>query len=160
MTLPDESTISYVGLPRALVRLFDFLQRQHGIEIEHIFLETGNHEILEKIQDCFDLNQEMELSEFDDNLVAHSVAEMILRYLDSLPQPLIPFEVYRSALFSTTNQTEAVTKVTTHGLSLPQLSIDNPIVAEASSRTFAISFRLFHQAPLAQKLYPYSCPPR
>lgn len=59
-----------------------------GARAENLFLESGDPLLLNEIQDCLDAGKRLP-EDFATEKHLHSVAEVLLRFLDSLPTPLV-----------------------------------------------------------------------
>lgn len=77
-------------MPKPVAILVNFLQ-EFGLASENLFLEAGDKEQLNIIQDCIDNDTDFPLS-LQVEKGAMSVAEMIIRFLDSMVEPLFPLE--------------------------------------------------------------------
>lgn len=116
--LPIENQLS---VPLVLWRIVDFLH-QYGMEVENLFLNSGNQETMLYIRECLDTGADFDLdrllidpthappptTELDTQFEPppidpvsnpfldgiHSMAEMLIRFLEALPVPVIPYSLY------------------------------------------------------------------
>jgi phosphatidylinositol-bisphosphatase len=86
------------GIPKPVVRLVEFLV-QHGKAVPNLFLESGQAETLRAIQDAIDANEPLS-DNFCSDIGLYSVAETLLRFLDTLRQPVIPFGFFAQCMES------------------------------------------------------------
>lgn len=86
--------------------LVDYICK-HGIQTENLFTASGSEEDIEAIQDAIDLDSEIPPSCISEMGVL-SAGEMLLRFLDYLPEPVIPVPFFKSCLSSCENLNEAV----------------------------------------------------
>lgn len=80
-------------IPKEMWRLCDWLHK-NGMYWSEIFIRSGKPEQIEALRECLDTGAEFPSTEVD----AYSVGETLIRFLDSLREPLIPYEFYASAL--------------------------------------------------------------
>lgn len=78
-----------MGVPVAIIRMVEFIIEQ-GLEVENIFLESGDAERVFEAQDALDDDAEFPSGLSRDIVGIASVAECLLRYLDCLIEPVIP----------------------------------------------------------------------
>ncbi|XP_064617717.1 inositol polyphosphate 5-phosphatase OCRL-like isoform X2 [Liolophura sinensis] len=85
------------AVPKEIWRLVDHLNK-HGIQQNDLFRLPGLHSEVKQIRDCLDTG-------IPDKVPGsvHSVAEALLIFLQCLPEPVIPYNVYRKCLDSCTN---------------------------------------------------------
>ncbi|XP_057413819.1 type II inositol 1,4,5-trisphosphate 5-phosphatase isoform X2 [Balaenoptera acutorostrata] len=88
-----------MDIPKELWMMVDYLYR-NAIQQEDLFQQPGLRLEFEHIRDCLD-------SGMIDNLSAsnHSVAEALLLFLESLPEPVICYSVYHNCLECSGNLT-------------------------------------------------------
>jgi phosphatidylinositol-bisphosphatase len=86
------------GMPDELWRMTDFIIN-HGHTCGTLFLERGDEHICREIREYLDTARD-----FQGRIIAEremgvlSMAETLLRYLDALPESVIPAELYEKAL--------------------------------------------------------------
>jgi hypothetical protein len=86
------------GMPDELWRMTDFIIN-HGQSCGGIFLERGDEGVCREIRACLDTARDFQgkiISERE--MGSLSMAETLLRYLDALPESVIPAELYEKAL--------------------------------------------------------------
>lgn len=79
-------------IPKEMWRLCDWLYK-NGMYWSEIFIRSGKSSQREILRECLDTGADFPL-EVD----AYSVGETLLMFLDSLREPVIPYEFYTSAL--------------------------------------------------------------
>ncbi|KAJ8779855.1 hypothetical protein J1605_012145 [Eschrichtius robustus] len=96
-----------MDIPKELWMMVDYLYR-NAIQQEDLFQQPGLRLEFEHIRDCLD-------SGMIDNLSAsnHSVAEALLLFLESLPEPVICYSVYHNCLECSGNLTASKQVVAT-----------------------------------------------
>jgi hypothetical protein len=96
------------GMPDELWRMTDFIIN-HGRSCGGIFLERGEEEICKEIRACLDTAREFHgRITSEKEMGALSMAETLLRYLDALPESVIPAEFYEKALRIGESKTPAI----------------------------------------------------
>lgn len=84
-------------VPSVLWRLVDFLMRPGAIETPNLFLLAGDRVVSAKLMDALDLH-----IPFDDALYNedgyYAAAELILRFVEALPDSLIPSQYFDACL--------------------------------------------------------------
>ncbi|KAJ9068326.1 hypothetical protein DSO57_1029940 [Entomophthora muscae] len=116
--LPLENQLS---VPFVLWRIVDFIH-QYGMEVEHLFLTPGDQHTMLYIRECLDTGDDFDLDRLlidpthappplEEGVTSydpppidsvspahldgiHSMAEMLIRFLEALPIPVIPFSLY------------------------------------------------------------------
>eukprot|EP00761_Pharyngomonas_kirbyi_P006150 gb/GECH01006156.1/.p1 GENE.gb/GECH01006156.1/~~gb/GECH01006156.1/.p1 ORF type:complete len:1033 (+),score=299.96 gb/GECH01006156.1/:1-3099(+) len=83
----------HLKLPKEVWRLVDYIYR-HGMEEEGLFQEEGNFEEVQDIVERLDTGAS--LSDYTGSV--HSVAGALIRFFDSLEEPVIPFAMYRRCI--------------------------------------------------------------
>ncbi|XP_065772177.1 type II inositol 1,4,5-trisphosphate 5-phosphatase isoform X3 [Muntiacus reevesi] len=96
-----------MDIPKELWILVDYLYR-NAIQQEDLFQQPGLRSEFDHIRDCLDTGT-------IDNLSAsnHSVAEALLLFLESLPEPVICYSAYRNCLECSGNLTASKQVITT-----------------------------------------------
>eukprot|EP00002_Diphylleia_rotans_P032520 TRINITY_DN6840_c0_g1_i1.p1 TRINITY_DN6840_c0_g1~~TRINITY_DN6840_c0_g1_i1.p1 ORF type:complete len:787 (-),score=125.19 TRINITY_DN6840_c0_g1_i1:63-2423(-) len=79
-------------IPKELWRLIDYLYR-FGLDEPNLFVIGGTPLEMENIRECLDNN-----TEFNFNKQVHSVGDVLVRWLDSLPEPIVPFTLYQKCI--------------------------------------------------------------
>ncbi|RKP10570.1 Endonuclease/exonuclease/phosphatase, partial [Thamnocephalis sphaerospora] len=132
--LPEENQLS---MPREIWRIVDYLQL-HAEHVPHLFMQAGNPYIMAYIRDCLDTGVEFEFDklisedawpqnelsqeqaidaglptstttvQLDLAQSVHAMAETLLRFLEALPEPVIPFDHYQRCLDAATMGKDAV----------------------------------------------------
>lgn len=97
--IPAEATPERLSIPKELWRIVDYLYR-YALDEENLFLQTGDHKEMEAIREALDTGTP--LAEAFHGSV-HSMAETLLRFLESLAEPVIPFSLYKQCLDSSNN---------------------------------------------------------
>lgn len=94
-------------IPKELWMMVDYLYR-NGIQQEDLFQQPGLRTEFEHIRDCLDTGM-------IDNLFAnnHSVAEALLLFLESLPEPVICYSAYHNCLECSGNYTASKQVIST-----------------------------------------------
>ena len=85
-------------VPKELWRLVDFLANE-GMENENLFLLKGRVHQVAAARDCLDTG-----AEFPTGIDVHSVAEVLIQFLQTLTEPVIPVNQYAVCLDSVTPQ--------------------------------------------------------
>jgi hypothetical protein len=89
--LPDNERAKWLRIPKELWRLVDWLFK-NALEVEDLFLESGDSYEMDQLREALDTGSELP------KVFSHSVAETLLRLLESLEVPIIPFTFYRNVL--------------------------------------------------------------
>ncbi|XP_068249219.1 inositol polyphosphate 5-phosphatase OCRL isoform X1 [Palaemon carinicauda] len=95
---PKELSEMPYAVPKELWYLVDHLH-SHALQVEGLFTYPGLQKEIIEIRTCLDEG-------VPDNLLpggVHSVAEALLLFLEALPEPVIPFDLYDEALNATPN---------------------------------------------------------
>eukprot|EP00026_Physarum_polycephalum_P002205 Phypoly_transcript_02210.p1 GENE.Phypoly_transcript_02210~~Phypoly_transcript_02210.p1 ORF type:complete len:894 (+),score=189.75 Phypoly_transcript_02210:175-2856(+) len=82
-----------LSVPKELWRLVDYIYKKGMLE-EGLFLQSGVQKEMEIIRECLDTGESFSAH----NVSVHSMAETIIRFLESLTEPVIPFSHYQAAL--------------------------------------------------------------
>uniref|UniRef100_A0A4X1VQZ0 Type II inositol 1,4,5-trisphosphate 5-phosphatase n=1 Tax=Sus scrofa TaxID=9823 RepID=A0A4X1VQZ0_PIG len=96
-----------MDIPKELWMMVDYLYR-NAIQQEDLFQQPGLRLEFEHIRDCLDTGTIDHLSASN-----HSVAEALLLFLESLPEPVICYRAYRSCLECSGNLTASNQVITT-----------------------------------------------
>jgi len=110
----EELTKLHLRIPKELWRIIDWLYK-YSLDQDELFVETGNQDEMALIRECLDKGEELPTRGTISN---HSMAETLLRFIESLPDPIIPLKNYREALDSSNNSTNCRNFVNT----LPELN--------------------------------------
>lgn len=89
--LPETEKSKWLRIPKEVWRLVDWLFR-NALDVEDLFLESGDSFEMEQIREALDTGEPLKPA------LPHSVAETLLRLLESLEIPIIPFTFYRNVL--------------------------------------------------------------
>jgi phosphatidylinositol-bisphosphatase len=89
--LPESEKSKWLRIPKELWRLVDWLFK-NALDVEDLFLESGDSFEMEQLREALDTGSEMP------KVLPHSVGETLLRLLESLEIPIIPFTFYRNVL--------------------------------------------------------------
>ncbi|XP_026227171.1 type II inositol 1,4,5-trisphosphate 5-phosphatase isoform X3 [Anabas testudineus] len=89
-----------LDIPKELWMMVDHLFR-NAIKQEDIFQQPGLRSELAEIRDCLDTGMPDSLPGSN-----HSVAEALLLFLDSLPEPVVPYHFYQQCLESCSNASQ------------------------------------------------------
>lgn len=89
--LPESEKSKWLRIPKEVWRLVDWLFR-FALDVEDLFLESGDSFEMEQIREALDTGEPLKPA------LPHSVAETLLRLLESLEIPIIPFTFYRNVL--------------------------------------------------------------
>ncbi|CAL4061657.1 unnamed protein product, partial [Meganyctiphanes norvegica] len=95
---PKELSEMPYAVPKELWYLVDHLHA-HALQIEGLFTYGGLQKEMLQIRACLDAG-------VPDDVIpgsVHSVAEALLVFLEALPEPVIPFSLYQTALDATPN---------------------------------------------------------
>jgi len=95
----------YLSIPKELWRITDYLFNR-AMNVEQIFLHSGIPTQVEEIREQLDLGLPFDT----ENISPHSMAETLIRFLECLPEPVMPFAFYELVLASQ-NTEDAVTIV-------------------------------------------------
>ena len=86
-----------LSVPKEIWRLADYIFK-NGLDAEGLFVTAGEAEEMEKIRDCLDEGRDFDFQ--GSNTAIHSVCETLVRLLESLPEPVVPFNLYQRCLDS------------------------------------------------------------
>lgn len=89
--LPETDKAKWLRIPKELWRLVDWLFK-NALDTEDLFLESGDSYEMDQIREALDTGSELP------KVFPHSVSETLLRLLESLEVPVIPFSFYRNVL--------------------------------------------------------------
>ncbi|EAL73184.1 RhoGAP domain-containing protein [Dictyostelium discoideum AX4] len=87
---PEQKKLS---IPKELWRIIDYIY-YNGLKEEGLFIKSGVTKEMELIRDCLDTAEPFSSISFS----IHSMAETLIRFLESLVEPVIPFNMYQQAL--------------------------------------------------------------
>ncbi|KJE90094.1 inositol 5-phosphatase 4, variant 19 [Capsaspora owczarzaki ATCC 30864] len=87
-------------IPKELWRMVDFLFT-YGLDEDNLFATSGNEQSMELIRECLDTGLPFETMPD----AVHSISECLIRFLEALPDPVIPFVHYQRCLDSNSNYT-------------------------------------------------------
>ncbi|KAK5576317.1 hypothetical protein RB653_007458 [Dictyostelium firmibasis] len=87
---PEQKKLS---IPKELWRIIDYIY-YNGLKEEGLFIKSGVTKEMEAIRDCLDTAEPFSSINFS----IHSMAETLIRFLESLVEPVIPFNMYQQAL--------------------------------------------------------------
>jgi phosphatidylinositol-bisphosphatase len=97
-TLPSQPPMS---VPKELWRMVDDLYK-HGMQMNDMFLASGDPSLVTAIRRCLDTGDDFPTLQDnqDDGLRqrVNAMAESLVRWLDALPVPVIPFDMYQRCL--------------------------------------------------------------
>ncbi|RSM09379.1 hypothetical protein CEP52_004222 [Fusarium oligoseptatum] len=95
ISLLDEAGVSriYGYIPFVIAKAGVFL-KEKGIEIEDIFATIGSPVRISKLQQAFESPPRYGRGLVWDDYTIHDGAGLMLRYLKSLPEPIIPYDCY------------------------------------------------------------------
>ncbi|XP_030872623.1 type II inositol 1,4,5-trisphosphate 5-phosphatase isoform X2 [Leptonychotes weddellii] len=96
-----------LGIPKELWMMVDYLY-QNAVQQEDLFQQPGLRSEFEHIRDCLDTGMIETLSASN-----HSVAEALLLFLESLPEPVICYNTYRNCLECSGNYTASKQVIST-----------------------------------------------
>ncbi|CAD7684198.1 unnamed protein product [Nyctereutes procyonoides] len=96
-----------LGIPKELWMMVDYLY-QNAVQQEDLFQQPGLRSEFEHIRDCLDTGMIETLSASN-----HSVAEALLLFLESLPEPVICFSTYHNCLECSGNYTASKQVIST-----------------------------------------------
>jgi len=80
-------------IPKELWRIVDYIFI-NGLDEENLFLESGDDEEMANIRECLDTGSDFSSISFS----IHSMAETLIRLLESLAEPVIPYKFYQQCL--------------------------------------------------------------
>ncbi|ORX55629.1 DNase I-like protein [Hesseltinella vesiculosa] len=100
------STSQQANLPKELWRLLTFLWNKNMLTLPNLFLEHGDRMICDYIRKCLDAGDTFDpsilLGEEEDQtqeaVGANSVIDVLVAFLECLPEPVIPTQFYAEAL--------------------------------------------------------------
>ena len=93
--LPEDAPDDHLSIPKELWLLVDLIF-QRGLNHENLFLETGVQAEMEQIREALATGASLE----ELNTSVYSLGEALVRLLESFPQPVVPFSLYRQCLES------------------------------------------------------------
>ncbi|EGC34737.1 inositol 5-phosphatase 4 [Dictyostelium purpureum] len=82
-----------LSIPKELWKIIDYIYN-NGLKEEGLFIKSGVTKEMEAIRDCLDTAEHFSTISFS----IHSMAETLIRFLESLVEPVIPFNMYQQAL--------------------------------------------------------------
>lgn len=88
------SNLTFERIPWVVSVLVEHIAR-FGLEQEGIFIESGDPEHLNMLQDFLDAGESIP-DTLTSEVALYSVAEMLLCFLDALPEPVIPYDYYNA----------------------------------------------------------------
>ncbi|XP_033101423.1 rho GTPase-activating protein 24-like isoform X2 [Anneissia japonica] len=91
-TITDESETTTRLIPYVVETSVAYL-RKYGLTEEGIFRLNGRAGLIQELQDAFDCGQRPNLEDFDVDV--HTVASLLKRYFQMLPEPVIPWAHYK-----------------------------------------------------------------
>ncbi|KAI9353930.1 Rho GTPase activation protein [Pilaira anomala] len=83
------TTSSGLCIPGVLARIFHELQEK-GLDVEGIFRKSGSNAVLNQLQVQLEENTNPFLVKFPHTVSSHTLAGLFKRYLQQLPEPVIP----------------------------------------------------------------------
>ncbi|XP_036087844.1 type II inositol 1,4,5-trisphosphate 5-phosphatase isoform X1 [Rousettus aegyptiacus] len=98
---------NHMDIPKELWMMVDYLY-QNAIQQEDLFQQPGLRSEFEHIRDCLDTGTTDTLSASN-----HSVAEALLLFLESLPEPVICYSAYHNCLECSGNYTASKQVIST-----------------------------------------------
>ena len=112
----SSTATNQLSVPKELWRIVDYIF-QKGIQEPGLFLNSGDIAEMELIRDCLDSGEPFALGIFSplffflalmikikihpaesSQTAVHSMAETLIRFLDALPEPVIPFASYQKCI--------------------------------------------------------------
>jgi inositol polyphosphate 5-phosphatase INPP5B/F len=102
--VPPKDQASHLRIPKELWRVVDYLFR-NCTEEEDLFLETGDSNEMAQLREALDTGVE-----FAAKIYPHSMAETLLRFLESLEMPVIPYQLYNQLLAAAAAQSPTQAK--------------------------------------------------
>jgi len=94
----DTSQQQQLSVPKELWRMADYIYK-NGLDMEGLFVTAGEFEEMEMIRDCLDEGRDFTFAEGSHSSV-FSMCETLLRFLEALPDPVVPFAMYQRCLDS------------------------------------------------------------
>ncbi|KAH9491544.1 hypothetical protein Btru_030906 [Bulinus truncatus] len=88
-------------VPKEIWKMVDFLHK-NAMNKEELFQQPGRNPEIQLIRECLDTGKPEHFPTAD-SLSVHSVAEAFLLFLESLPQPVIPYLFYTKCLSTSNN---------------------------------------------------------
>ncbi|KAI7883681.1 DNase I-like protein [Lichtheimia hyalospora FSU 10163] len=98
-------------LPKELWRLLNFLWNKNMLCLESLFLQSGDRVVSNYIRRCLDTGEQFDThvllsgraseddtKEDDDTTGANSMIDVLVAFLECLPEPVIPTNMYKQAL--------------------------------------------------------------
>ncbi|KAF2070555.1 hypothetical protein CYY_008130 [Polysphondylium violaceum] len=104
--IPIPSDQKKLSIPKELWRIVDYIY-YNGLKEEGLFIESGVTKEMELIRDCLDSGEPFTNITFS----IHSMAETLIRFLESLVEPVIPFNMYQQALDASSSPVSCKTLV-------------------------------------------------
>ncbi|CCL99367.1 uncharacterized protein FIBRA_01385 [Fibroporia radiculosa] len=100
--LPEEHMMS---APREIMLLIKWIM-SNATEVEGIFLKPGDEELLHSIRECLDVGTEFDILRHtnDNERLALAVADTLLRFLASLPEPIFPTPLHQRCVEITSKE--------------------------------------------------------
>jgi len=104
--IPIPTDQKKLSIPKELWRIVDYIY-YNGLKEEGLFKESGVSKEMELIRDCLDSGEPFTNITFS----IHSMAETLIRFLESLVEPVVPFNMYQQALDASSSPVSCKTLV-------------------------------------------------
>ncbi|KAF4969837.1 hypothetical protein FSARC_2995 [Fusarium sarcochroum] len=129
---PNEERIDYGRTPFVVAKACNFLKNE-GQDSDDIFAISGNPVRMSKLQKLFDSPPNYGRRLSFDEFTVHDVAGVLLRYLKSLPEPIVPYAYYANFMEKLMPFTE------------------RDLTDEEDAEVLAISTELFKEIPVVNR---------
>eukprot|EP00727_Mastigamoeba_balamuthi_P004490 m51a1_g14039 hypothetical protein (712) ;mRNA; f:1170592-1174281 len=103
-----EGSEEALSIPKELWRIVDWIYR-NGMEEPELFMQAGSSG-MEEIRECLDTGDSFNGKQFN----VHSMADTMIRFLESLTEPVIPVGLYNMCLDASFSYLQCKTIVGTH----------------------------------------------
>ncbi|CDH48521.1 domain-containing protein [Lichtheimia corymbifera JMRC:FSU:9682] len=107
ITTADNTSTQQATLPKELWRVLNYLWNKSMLSIDTLFLQHGDPAICDYIRRCLDTGNALDttilLNKSDpsssaDEIAANSMVDVLVAFLECLPEPVIPSALYELAL--------------------------------------------------------------
>uniref|UniRef100_A0A914C2G3 Uncharacterized protein n=1 Tax=Acrobeloides nanus TaxID=290746 RepID=A0A914C2G3_9BILA len=84
------------GLPIFVIKCVEFIEKNGGLDLEGLYRVPGNQSQVAELEKAFKADSEINWDNM--NLPVHAIATALKKFLDTLPEPLIPVSAHDAIL--------------------------------------------------------------